>query len=314
MTDSVSRAHLKRFALLSIFAAIATIGLKTVAWLLTGSVGLLSDALESLVNLAGALMAFGMLTVAARPADEDHPYGHGKAEYFSSGFEGMLVMLAAISIGYAAVQRLLFPRDLQMIGAGLGVSVVASMINLAVAVVLKKAGRRHHSITLEANASHLLTDVWTSAGVLVGVGAVALTGISQLDPVVAILVACNIIWTGYRIIRNSISGLMDSVLPAADLEIIDRVLDKHRIAGVEYHEVRSRRSGCRRFVSVHVLVPGTWTVHAGHGLLEHIETELRESLPDLTVFTHLESLEDSASWDDRTDSGRRRGSPAKGSC
>jgi cation diffusion facilitator family transporter len=290
------RVFLMRFARLSIAAAVLTIGLKTVAWLLTGSIGLLSDALESLVNLAGGIMALCMLSVAARPADEDHAYGHSKAEYFSSGFEGMLVLIAAFSIGFAAVQRLLSPRDLERIGLGLGVSVLASLVNLGVALVIRKAGRRHRSITLEANAKHLLTDVWTSAGVLVGVGLVAATGWRQLDPIVAILVACNIVWTGMAIVRQSVSGLMDRALPADDLEIVTRVLEKHRVAGVEYHEVRTRQAGSHRFVSLHILVPGAWTVHAGHGLLEHIEGELRDSLPELTVFTHLESLEDSASW------------------
>jgi cation diffusion facilitator family transporter len=290
------RAFLVRFAKLSIAAAVLTIGLKTVAWLLTGSIGLLSDAMESLVNLAGGIMALCMLSVAARPADEDHAYGHSKAEYFSSGFEGMLVLIAAFSIGFAAVQRLLSPRDLERIGLGLGVSMLASLVNLVVALVIMKAGRRHRSITLEANAKHLLTDVWTSAGVLVGVGLVAATGWRQLDPIVAILVACNIVWTGMAIVRQSVSGLMDRVLPAEDLKIVNRVLARHRVAGVEYHEVRTRQAGSHRFVSLHILVPGAWTVHAGHGLLEHIEGELRESLPELTVFTHLESLEDSASW------------------
>lgn len=290
------RVFLMRFARLSIAAAVLTIGLKTVAWLLTGSIGLLSDALESLVNLAGGIMALCMLSVAARPADEGHAYGHSKAEYFSSGFEGMLVLIAAFSIGFAAVQRLLSPRDLERIGLGLGVSVLASLVNLGVALVIRKAGKRYRSITLEANAKHLLTDVWTSAGVLVGVGLVAATGWRQLDPIVAILVACNIVWTGMAIVRQSVSGLMDRALPADDLEIVTRVLERHRIAGVEYHEVRTRQAGSHRFVSLHILVPGAWTVHAGHGLLEHIEGELRESLPELTVFTHLESLEDSASW------------------
>jgi len=291
-----SRAFLKRFAVLSIAAAVVTVGLKTGAWLMTGSVGLLSDALESLVNLAGAVMAFWMLSVAARPADEDHAYGHGKAEYFSSGFEGMLVLLAAISIGFTAVQRLIHPRGLQEIGLGLGVSLLASVVNLMVALHIRSAGRRHDSITLIANARHLLTDVLTSAGVIAGVGAVALTGWQRLDPVIAIAVACNIVLTGFRIVKESVSGLMDRALPPAELETINAVLNKHRIAGVEYHEVLSRRAGSRRFVSMHVLVPGAWSVHAGHGLLEHIEAELRESLPDLVVFTHLESLEDSASW------------------
>jgi cation diffusion facilitator family transporter len=311
-TDETSRAFLRRFAALSIAAALVTIALKAVAWLLTGSVGLLSDALESVVNLACALMTFWMLTVAARPADEEHAYGHSKAEYFSSGFEGMLILVAAIGIGYVAIGRLLEPRDLHQIGLGLGVSVLASLVNLAAALVILKGGRKHNSIALEADAQHLLTDVWTSAGVLVGVAAVALTGWSQLDPIVALLVACNILWTGSKIIHRSASGLMDRALPQQDLEAIAAILEKHRNGGVRYHELRTRQAGSRRFVSLHVLVPGSWTVHAGHGLLEHLEAELREALPESMVFTHLESLEDSASWHDAAVNGESGGGEGQG--
>ena len=212
----MNRSSLARFAWLSIAAAILTIGLKAIAYQLTGSVGLLSDALESFVNLAGALMALAMLTIAARPADEDHLYGHGKAEYFSSGAEGMLILVAAVSIGMAAVQRLMAPKPLEQIGFGIGVSVVASFVNLAVALVLRRAGKQYNSITLEANARHLMTDVWTSAGVLVGVGAVALTGWERLDPIVALVVAGNIVWSGFQIVRNSVLGLMDIALPVEE--------------------------------------------------------------------------------------------------
>ncbi|HJW90224.1 MAG TPA: cation diffusion facilitator family transporter [Anaerolineales bacterium] len=212
----MNRSSLARFAWLSIAAAILTIGLKAIAYQLTGSVGLLSDALESFVNLAGALIALAMLTIAARPADEDHLYGHGKAEYFSSGAEGMLILVAAVSIGMAAVQRLMAPKPLEQIGFGIGVSVVASFVNLAVALVLRRAGKQYNSITLEANAQHLMTDVWTSAGVLVGVGAVALTGWERLDPIVALVVAGNIVWSGFQIVRNSVLGLMDIALPVEE--------------------------------------------------------------------------------------------------
>jgi len=291
-------ASLTRFAWLSIAAAVLTLGLKSGAYLLTGSVGLFSDALESIVNLAGALMALTMLTIAARPADEDHAYGHNKAEYFSSGVEGTLILIAAVSIGVTAFQRLLAPQPLEQIGLGLGVSVIASIVNLSVALVLKKAGNLYHSVTLEASAQHLMTDVWTSVGVLVGVGAVALTGWEILDPIVAFLVAGNITWSGIRIVRKSVLGLMDTALPAEEQSTIQRVLEEHSQDGVQFHALRTRQAGSRGFVSFHVLVPGEWTVQQGHNLLEHIESDLRSALPKVTVFTHLESIDDPASWDD----------------
>jgi cation diffusion facilitator family transporter len=295
---SSDRSSLTRFAWLSVAAAILTIGLKTVAYLLTGSVGLLSDAVESFVNLVGALMALAMLTIAARPADEDHAYGHNKAEYFSSGVEGTLILIAAIGIGVAAAQRFMSPRPLEQIGLGLGVSVAASLVNLFVALILLKAARRHHSITLEANAYHLLTDVWTSVGVLAGVGAVALTGWERLDPIVAFIVAGNIIWSGVRIVRDSASGLMDVALPVEEQDVIQKVLDRHCQPDIQCHALRTRQSGARKFISFHVLVPGDWTVERGHKLLELIEADLRRALPNVTVFTHLESIHDLASWDD----------------
>ena len=289
---------LTRFAWLSIGAALATMALKTLAYYLTGSVGLLSDAMESLVNLAGALMALSMLTVAARPADEDHPYGHGKAEYFSAGVEGTLILVAAASIAYAAVQRLLHPRALEQLGLGLAVSVVASLVNLVVALILLKAARAHRSATLSANAHHLLTDVWTSVGVLVGVGAVALTGWQSLDPLVAIAVAANIVWTGTRIVRDSVYGLMDAALPLTELELLKKLLDRYGGEGVHYHALRTRQSGARRFVSLHVLVPGEWSVQHGHDTLERIEADIRRALPPVTVFTHLEPIGDPAAMND----------------
>jgi cation diffusion facilitator family transporter len=261
-------------------------------------VGLLSDALESLVNLAGALMALAMLTVAARPADQDHAYGHSKAEYFSSVVEGMLILLAAVSIAVAAVQRLLEPRPLEQIGLGLAISVLASGVNLAVAMVLLKAGKRHGSISLEANAHHLLTDVWTSVGVVGGVGAVALTGWVRLDPIVALIVAANIVRTGVAIMQRSVSGLMDVALPGEEQQAIRHVLQSHLADGVQFHALRTRQSGSRRFVSVHVLVPGSWTVHRGHELLEEIEAQIRAAVPNVTATTHLEPLEDPCSWED----------------
>ncbi len=290
---------LTRYAWLSIAAAIATILLKGWAYLLTGSVGLLSDALESFVNLAGALMALAMLTVAARPADEDHAYGHGKAEYFSAGVEGAMILIAALSIAVAAVDRLMHPQPLERVGVGLAVSVVAATVNFAVATVLMRAGRAHRSATLEADAHHLMTDVWTSAGVLVGVGAVVLTGWLWLDPVVALAVAANIVWTGARIILGSVSGLMDTALPPADLQLLKGVLQPYVDDGIEYHALRTRQSGARRFVSMHVLVPAEWTVQRGHELLERIEADVRRALQPVTVDTHLEPLGDPAAMNDQ---------------
>ncbi len=297
---NMNRSSLTRFAWVSIAAAILTIALKTAAYLITGSVGLLSDAVESVVNLVGGIMALAMLTVAARPADEDHAYGHSKAEYFSSGVEGGLILVAAVSIAVAAAQRLIAPKPLAEVGLGLVISVVASLVNLGVALLLLRVGRKYSSITLEANANHLLTDVWTSVGVVVGVGTVALTDWERLDPVVALVVAANIVWTGVRIVRRSISGLMDTVLSPEDLAIVRKVLDGYRSDGVQFHALRSRQAGARKFVSVHVLVPGGWTVQRGHELLERIEGDIRRTLPDTVVFTHLESLDDPASWDDET--------------
>jgi cation diffusion facilitator family transporter len=293
-----NRASLTRFAWLSIAAALSTILLKAAAYLLTDSIGLLSDALESFVNLAGAIMALAMLTIAARPADEDHLYGHSKAEYFSSGVEGTLILLAAISIGATAILRLITPRPLEQIGLGIAVSIAASLINLIVARILLVASRRDNSITLEANSQHLMTDVWTSVGVTIGVGAVALTGWERLDPIVALIVAANIIWSGIHIVRKSVLGLMDTALPLEEQAVVQKVLDRHMQKHVQYHALRTRQSGSRRFVSLHVLVPGNWTVQRGHQLLERIEADIRQVLPSVTVFTHLESLNDPASWED----------------
>ena len=296
----VDRSKLTHYAWLSIAAAIVTIGLKSGAYLLTGSVGLLSDALESLVNLVGAIMALTMLTIAARPADEDHPYGHSKAEYFSSGVEGSLIMVAAIGIAVAAVDRLLHPRALEQIGLGLGISVAASLVNLGVALVLLRASKHYDSITLKANAQHLLTDVWTSAGVVAGVGSVALTGWGWLDPGVALLVAANIVWTGVRIVRESVLGLMDSAMVPEERVAVQAALQPHLRDGVQSHALLTRQAGSQRFVTLHVLVPGTWTVQQGHDLVERIEADIRGAVRNVIVLTHLESLDDPASWDDVT--------------
>ncbi|MFZ1466074.1 MAG: cation diffusion facilitator family transporter [Anaerolineae bacterium] len=294
----MQRPSLTRFAWLSIAAAIVTIGLKVAAYRVTGSVGLLSDALESLVNLAAALMALAMLTVAARPPDEDHVYGHDKAEYFSSGVEGALILVAAISIGVTAWNRLLAPQPLEGLGLGLGISLLASLINLGVALVLRRAGQRYSSITLDADAQHLMTDVWTSVGVLAGIGAVALTGWERLDPIIAFAVALNIIWSGVQLVRRSALGLLDTAWPAPERSVVANILDRYQAQGVQFHALRTRQSAARRFMSVHVLVPGDWTVLRGHQLLEKLEREVREALTGVTILTHLEPLEDPVSWED----------------
>ncbi len=291
MSPSPKPPSLTRFAWLSISAAIVTIALKLVAYRLTGSVGLLSDAIESLVNLVGGIMALAMLTVAARPPDENHPFGHHKAEYFSSGVEGSLILLAAVGIGYAAVGRLLAPRPLEQVGLGLAVSVLASLVNLAVALLLLRVGRRRNSITLEANAQHLLTDVWTSVGVLAGVAAVALTGWQRLDPIVALAVAANIIWTGVNIMRRSVAGLMDSALSPQDLAALQRVLEVHQQDGVRFHKVQTRQAAANKFVSLHVQAPADWTIDRGHRLAGRIASDIRQALPGASVTTHLEPLD-----------------------
>jgi cation diffusion facilitator family transporter len=292
-------ASLIRYAWLSIAAALATILLKGWAWWLTGSVGLLSDALESFVNLGGALMALAMLSLAAMPADDHHAHGHGKAEYFSSAFEGFLILVAAVSIGYAAIERLLDPQPLEAVGIGLTVSVVASIINLVTSRILMGVGRKYRSITLEADARHLMTDVWTSAGVIAGVGLVWVTGWLWLDPVIALLVALNIVWTGWQLLHRSAAGLMDVSMAAEDLVAIETVLDGYRRQGLEFHALRTRQAGSRAFVSLHVLVPGAWTVQQGHDWSERIESDIRQAVPGAHLTTHLEPLEDPLSLADQ---------------
>jgi len=294
----IERRGLLRYAALSVGAALATIGLKATAYFLTGSVGLLSDALESFVNLLAALVALLALSVALRPADDEHAYGHTKAEYFSSGFEGALIVVAAASIVIAAVQRLIEPRPIDAPGLGLAITAVASAINLAVAKVLHRAGKRYESITLEADAQHLMTDVWTSVGVIVGVGAAAVTGWLRLDGIVAIAVAANVMVSGVRMLRRSMLGLLDTSLPEETLDQIKAILDAHGKSGVGYHALRTRQAGARRFISFHILVPGDWTVQRGHDLLEEIEERIRQAVPRSVVDTHLEPIEDPVSWED----------------
>jgi cation diffusion facilitator family transporter len=294
---STDRSGLTRFAWLSIAAAILTIGIKTMAFVLTQSVGLMSDAMESGVNLIAALMALAMLTIAARPPDEDHAFGHSKAEYFASGVEGALILVAAGGIAWAAIDRLLEPRPLLGLGLGLILSTVAALINLGAALVLLRAGKRYQSITLEADARHLMTDVWTSGGVLLALGVVTLTGWQILDPLIGIGVAINIVWSGLTLIRRTVVGLMDAGIPAVDQAKVTRILDQLPARGAQFHDVRTRQAGAHQFISFHVLVPGKWTVRRGHDLLEAVESEIRLALPFAGVSTHLEPLEDPLAWE-----------------
>ena len=296
----VTRAtpRLTRYAWLSIGAALVTITLKAAAYLVTGSVGLLSDAAESVVNLVAAVIALIALKVAARPPDAGHQYGHGKAEYFSAGMEGLMIFVAAAVILASAVERFLHPVALERLGAGLAISTVATAVNGAVGLVLIRAGRTHRSATLTADGKHLMTDVWTSVGVLVGVLLVALTGWQRLDPVVAAIVGVNILITGYRLVVGSAGALLDAALTPQEIATVTAVLDRFRDNQVEFHGLQTRQSGRHRFVAVHVLVPGAWTVFRGHDLLEQVESAIREALPDTSVQTHLEPREDPRAYAD----------------
>jgi cation diffusion facilitator family transporter len=293
-----TQQNLTRFAWLSIAAAIVTIGMKTAAWWLTGSVGLLSDAAESVVNLMAATMTLLMLTVAARPPDEDHEWGHNKAEYFASAVEGLLILVAAVAIAWTGVDRLLRPKPIEQAGFGLAICTGASLVNFAVARVLFRAGKRHQSIALEADAQHLMTDVWTSAGVLAGIGVVAISGWQRLDPIVALLVAANIVWTGVQLIHRSALGLLDTAIAPEEQKTLRAILDRYAPQGIRFHAVRTRQAASRRFITMHVLVPGAWTVRRGHDLVEGIERDLCAAIPNANVLTHLEALEDPASFAD----------------
>ena len=278
------------YAWLSIAAALATIALKTLAWSITGSVGLLSDALESFVNLAGAGFALWMILITRDPPDGTHPFGHGKAEYFSSGFEGFLILGAAAAIIWTASERLMAPRPIESAGWGLAWSAAATTINFVVARVLGKAGERLNSIALRADSRHLMTDVWTSVGVIVGVSLVARTGWLMLDPLIAILVGLHIAWEAVGLLRESVDGLMDRSLDADSVARARAVLDAYQARGVHYQGLRTRQAGASSFLQVVVLVPGDWSVRHGHALLDEIEAALETAIPGLEVTTHLEPL------------------------
>lgn len=295
----MKKKSLSSYAWLSVFAAAATILLKTSVYFYTNSVSFLSDALESLINLAAAILAVWMIKVAERPPDDDHEFGHDKAEYFSSGIEGTLITLAAVGIVAAAIPRLISPQPISNIGIGLSISFVAALINLFVGRILIKVGKENDSIVLEADGHHLMTDVWTSAGIFAAIGIVALTDWFILDPIIALIVAVSIVWTGYKLIRRSVLGLMDTVINVSSANKAIEVLDKYKLnAGIDYHAFRTRKSGARKFIYFHLLVPDEWTIKKGHDLAEEIELKIIEKIPHTAVFIHLEPLEDPASLKD----------------
>ncbi|MGI9588520.1 MAG: cation diffusion facilitator family transporter [Dietzia maris] len=290
---------LKKFAWLSVATAIVTIVLKIAAWWVTGSVGLLSDAAESVVNLVAAVIALGAITVAERPADDDHQYGHSKAEYFSAGVEGAMIFVAAAFILVVSVERLINPEPLEALGIGLAISVGAAVINGVVGVALVRAGTRHRSLTLKADGKHLVPAVITSVGVVAGLALAWATGWEVLDPIVAIGVGLNILFIGYRLVHESGMGLMDATLPDEDNRAIEEVLERHREPGrVDFHELRTRESGRWRFVEFHALVPGQWSVERGHDLVETVEQEIHAVLPSSHITTHLEPIEDERAYND----------------
>ena len=294
---------LSRYAYLSIATGIVVFSLKMGAYVLTDSVGLLSDALESTVNIVAAFVALIALKAAAKPGTSRMHFGLSKAEYFSALIEGLMILVAAGIIMFTAIERFLNPRPIESVGVGLTVSVIASVLNGSVAWYLMRAGRRHRSIVLTADAKHLMTDVWTSAGVIVAVLLVALTGWQRMDPIIAAAVALNIVFAGLKLIGSSAMGLLDASLPDEENAVIVEILKRHQTDRVRFHALQTRESGRQRFVSMHVLVPGSWTVAAGHDLLEAVEHEIREALPNTVVSTHLEPIEDPRAWEDQPPGG-----------
>ncbi|MBD2653182.1 cation transporter [Synechocystis sp. FACHB-383] len=292
MTARIARPY----TVLSIGAALATMGLKLAAYAITDSVGLLSDALESTVNLASAIVAFWALSLAATPADSEHPFGHSKAEYFSSGLEGAFILIAALGIGYSAVERLFHPEPLEQSSLGIGLAIAAALLNGAVAWILWRAGKRLNSITLRADAQHLLTDVWTSVGVVVAVVLIFFTGWQWLDPLIALGVGLNVLWTGIRLLRETFSSLMDKSLDSGQLQKITHCFATYEDQGARFHLLQTREAGSQSFISFHVLVPGHWTVQRGHDLCESVETAIAQRIAGSRVTTHLEPLEDPKSW------------------
>ena len=290
---------------MSIIVSVVVFGMKMAAWWATGSVGLLSDALESTVNIVAAVVALFALRTAMKPADAMHHFGRGKAEYFSASIEGFMILLAALIIVYTAIDRIISPRELEQIGWGLTISTVAAVINGGAALILLRAGKLHRSPVLIADGKHLMTDVWTSVGVIVGVGLVVVTGWNRLDGIVALAVGLNIIVTGINLLRSSTAGLMDKALSDDDHLKIVNVLTKYESDEVKFHALQTREAGRQRFVSMHVLVPGAWTIQKGHDLSENLEADIIAELPETIITTHVEPLEDERSWADEPEGQHR---------
>jgi cation diffusion facilitator family transporter len=294
----MAQSQLKYPVVLAILAALVTLALKWAAYYFTGSVGLFSEAAESVVNLLAAVTAFLSLWYASRPVDPSHTYGHEKIEYFSSGLEGSLILVAAGGIAWYAIQRLITPQSLQLLDVGAVISLSASLINFAVARVLLRAGRAHGSIVLEAGGRHLMTDVWTSVAVIVGLGLVWLTGWDWFDPAFGLLVAANIVWTGFDLLRRSFNGLMDHALPVEEQHRVRAAIEPVLRSGMHYHALRTRQAGSHRFVDFHLLVPGTMSVRRAHEVTKRIEQAVRDALADIEVTVHIEPIEDRAAWED----------------
>ena len=294
------RRSLTKYAWLSVGAAAGTFLIKLGAAYVSGSVGLLSDALEGIVNLVAAAVALSVLKIVEQPPDDMHQYGHDKAEYFSSGIESTLIIIASLSILYTAGRSLLDPQPLEQAGLGLALAVVASVINLLVGQFLIRTGKKNDSITLEANGRHLMSDVWTSVGVVAGVSLAVVTGQQWLDPLIAIIVGLKIGWEGIQIFRRSISGLMDAAIAPEERKRVEAILDEICTDGIEWHALRTRQAGARRFIDVHLLVPGEWSVQASHDLAETLEAQIRDQINYSTVMVHIEPLEDERSWQDQT--------------
>lgn len=286
---------------LSIAASVLTIALKAAAYYVTDSVGFLSDAMESFINLIAGVVAFVLLKIAFRPPDKEHPFGHDKAEYFSSLIEGSLIILAAAGIGYAAIARIINPKPLGELNVGMLFSVVATIINLVTARVLLFYGRKHKSITIEADARHLMTDVWTTVGILIGILVVKFTGFYIIDPIIAIAVALGIVYTGMKLVIQSAEGLMDTALPEQELATLRAILDKYRAQGIDYHAIYTRRVSSRSFISFHLLFPCKWTIHQCHEIAKEVEKEIAEHFSFADIFIHLEPINDPEAYDDFLD-------------
>ena len=295
----MKKDSLKKYAYLSIAAALITIGLKFYAYFYTGSMGLFSDALESCVNLLAAVVALIMIHISEKPADEGHEFGHTKAEYFSSAIEGGLILVAAFSIIWSAAPRLLEPQPIENVGLGVLISLSASLVNLGVALVLIKNGKKNNSLLLEADGKHLMTDVWTSVGVITAIFIVKLTGFLILDPIIAIIVALNIVWTGFQLLKRSANGLMDASISESELKIVTDYLNELKTDKIDFHSLMTRQAGQRKFISLHLLVPGEWSVQQGHDYAENIEETIEDMFSEpVTVSSHIEPIEDPASMRD----------------